>query len=395
MKILLIHNYYKRSGGEDQVFQSETELLRSSGHNVIQYTLHNDQIDMLSKAQQFRKTIWNPTSYREIEQLIIKNRPDVCHFHNTFPLISPSAYYSCQRNHVPVIQTLHNYRLICPNALLLRNERICEDCIDKLFPCPGVFHGCYRQSKSASGVVATMLGIHRLIGTWSRQVDCYIALTEFSRQKFIEGGLPDKKIVVKPNFINVDPGARANSFYALFVGRLSSEKGVALLLEAWKLIGGVPLKIVGDGPLFGFAKEYVQRNDLGLIELLGPQTSENVFSLLKQASFLVLPSVCYENFPLTIIESFSTAVPVITSRLGAPTEIVKNHQTGLLFQPGNPHDLAEKVTWAWNNREKMEEMGKNARVEYESKYTVEKNLNALEEIYEQAIIRHKARARGK
>lgn len=394
MKILQIHNYYKRSGGEDQVFHSEAELLRSSGHSVIQYTLHNDQIDYLSKAQLFRKTIWNTTSYLEIEKLIVENKPDVCHFHNTFPLISPSAYYACQRNHVPVIQTLHNYRLICPNALLLRNEKICEDCVDKLLSLPGVLHGCYHQSKVASSVVATMLGIHRLIGTWSRQVDNYIALTDFARQKFVAGGLPAKKIVVKPNFIGSDPGPRINSLYALFVGRLSIEKGVVTLLEAGKHLGSLPLKIVGDGPLYGFAKEYVQKNNLKEIELLGSQSPDQVFCLLKQASFLVFPSIWYETFGMTIIEAYACGVPVISSQIGAPAEIVEDRRTGLFFQPGNALDLAEKITWARNNQAIMEEMGHNARLEYEAKYTAEKNLHALEDIYEQAINNHKARSKG-
>lgn len=385
MKILQVHNFYQHSGGEDQVYQSEAELLRFKGHNVIQYTLHNDEIESLSKGQLIQKTIWNSTSYQDIERLIIQNEPDVCHFHNTFPLISPSTYYACQRNHVPVIQTLHNYRLICPNALLLRSERICEDCVDKPVPVPGVLHACYRHSKSASAVVATMLSFHRLLGTWSRQVDIYIALTDFARQKFIAGGLPATKIVVKPNFIASDPSPRSNSLYALYVGRLSTEKGITTLLEAGKYVGDIPLKIVGDGPLMQVAKEYVEDHSLRQIELLGSQSSDQVFSLLQQASFLVFPSICYEACPMTIIEAFACGVPVISSQLGAPAEIVKNHQTGLLFQAGNAYDLAEKITWAWDNKTIMEEMGRNARLEYESKYTAEKNLHSLEEIYELAV----------
>lgn len=391
MNILQIHNFYQQPGGEDRVFHSETSLLRSGGHSVIQYTLYNDQINYLSKAALFRKTIWNTASYHEVEQLIIQNKPDVCHFHNFFPLISPSAYYACQKNHVPVVQTLHNYRLICLNALLLREGSVCEDCVHKIFPLPGVLHGCYHQSKAASFVVAAMLGVHRLLGTWSRQVDTYIALTEFAKKKFVEGGLPAKKIVVKPNFVISNIGLSHSSQYALFVGRLSVEKGIMSLLEAWKNLDHVPLKIIGDGPLFESAKKYIGRNCLGQIELLGSRTSDEVFRQIKRASFLVFPSICYENFPLTVVEAFSYGVPVISSQLGAPTDIIENHRTGLFFQPGNAQDLAEKVKWAWDNKTIMEEMGNNARLEYESKYTAEKNLHALEDIYKQTIENYKTR----
>lgn len=394
MNILQIHNYYQQPGGEDRVFHSEAELLRFTGHNVIQYTLHNDQINYLSKAELFRKTIWNAASYHEVEQLIVKNKPDVCHFHNIFPLVSPSAYYACQKNHVPVIQTLHNYRLICLNALLLREGSVCEDCVHKVLPLPGVLNGCYHQSKAASFVVAAMLGVHRLMGTWSRKVDTYIALTEFARKKFVEGGLPAKKIVVKPNFVTSNTELSHTSNYALFVGRLSVEKGVTNLLEAWKTLDHIPLKIVGDGPLFEFAKEYIERNCLGQIELLGSQSVDEVTRHLIQALFLVFPSNCFETFGMTIIEAFACGVPVISSRLGAPTDIIENQRTGLFFQPGSAQDLAEKVKWAWDYKTIMEEMGNNARLEYESKYTAEKNLHALEEIYKQTIENYKTRDKG-
>lgn len=394
MNILQIHNYYQQPGGEDRVFHSEAELLISNGHNVIQYTLHNDQINHLSKAALFRKTIWNTASYHEVEQLIIQNKPDVCHFHNFFPLISPSAYYACQKNNVPVVQTLHNYRLICLNALLLREGSVCEDCVHKIFPFPGVIHGCYHQSKAASFVVSAMLGVHRLMGTWSRQVDTYIALTEFAKKKFVEGGLPAKKIFVKPNFVVSNIGLSHSSQYALFVGRLSAEKGIISLLEAWKNLDHIPLIIIGDGPLFKFAKEYNERNCLGSIELLGSQSKIDVTRHLMQASFLVFPSNCFETFGMTIIEAFACGVPVISTQLGAPTDIIENQRTGLFFQPGSSHDLAEKVKWAWENKTIMEEMGNNARLEYESKYTAEKNLEALEEIYKQTIENYKTRDKG-
>ena len=381
--VLIVHNFYQQPGGEDAVFRAEADLLRSRGHEAVAFVEDNARLNGVNPLKAAVDAVWSREAKRHIRRLIKENKPDVAHFHNTFLRISPAAYYACREAGVPVVQTLHNYRLVCPGALLMRDGRVCEDCLGQAVPWPGVVHGCWRGSRMQTAVVAGMLTFHRLLKTWQEQVDVYIALTEFARRKFIEGGLPAKKIVVKPNFVHPDPGEReAPGRYALFVGRLSPEKGLGTLLKAWRSLKGIPLKVVGDGPL----REQVQgvATGDGSVKVLGRRSNEEVIALMKGAHCLVFPSECYENFPMSVAEAFACGVPVIASRLGAMAEIVEDGRTGLLFEPGNAEDLAEKVAWAWAHPREMAEMGREARREYEQKYTAEKNYEMLMAIYERA-----------
>jgi len=390
MKILLVHNAYQQSGGEDAVYRNEISLLRDAGHEVVEYSRHNDElhsVGWLGAVLAGVNTVWSSDAHRALEDLLEREEPDLAHFHNTFPLISPSAYYACANAGVPVVQTLHNYRLLCPAATFFRDGRVCESCLGRSVPWPGIVHACYRDSRAATTAVSCMLAVHRAMETWREEVDVYVALTEFARRKFVEGGLPGERIVVKPNFVAPDPGLkRGPGEYALYVGRLSEEKGPQVLLKAWaQLDGHVPLKIIGDGPL----KEELRR-EIGAMgftgaELLGQVCSEEIAGLLRGARFLVLPSVCYENFPLTIAEAFACGVPVIASRLGSMAEIVTDGKTGLHFSAVDDADLAAKVEWSWAHAEEMEEMGRAARREFEEKYTSAANYRRLMEIYEMAM----------
>jgi len=381
VKLLLVHNSYQQSGGEDQVFASELELLASHGHDVVRFTAHNDAVRQLSKLSLAFRTSWNPTTYREMRAVLQRERPQIVHVHNTLPLLSPAVYYAAGAARVPVVQTLHNYRLVCPGALLLREQRICEDCLGRQVAWPGIIHACYRQSRGATGAVALMLGVHRLVGTWSRRVSRYIVLTEFMRQKFIQGGFLEKRIVVKPNFVAPDPGTGDHGGrYALFVGRLSPEKGIHTLIQAWRQPGRIPLKIAGEGPLRNLAD-----GSPAEIEWLGRQPHEQVIALMKQAFVLVFPSECYEAFPTTIAEAFATGLPVVASHLGAMGELVQHRQTGLLFTPGNANDLAAKVEWARAHPRELADMGRRARHEFEAKYTAERNYQLLREIYTRVL----------
>src|SRR3954452_18720116 len=197
MKILVVHNFYQQPGGEDRCLEAEVAMLRAHGDEVIQYTADNDPIDGMNRLKAAARTVWSRPAARELRDLIREHRPAVAHFHNTFPLISPAAYYACRAERVPVVQTLHNFRLLCPNALFFRDGKVCEDCLGKAVPWPGVVHGCYRGSRTATAAVAAMITPHRALGTWREMVDVYIPLTEASRQKFIAGGLPANKLVVK------------------------------------------------------------------------------------------------------------------------------------------------------------------------------------------------------
>jgi glycosyltransferase involved in cell wall biosynthesis len=384
LHILLVHNYYQHPGGEDAVFSLEKSLLLKHGNSVFEYTNSNMRIEALGYINSAAKTIWSRSSYKEVLKIIQDVKPDIAHFHNTFTLISPAVYYACAEMGVPVIQTLHNYRLLCPNAYLFRDGGVCEDCINLKNPLPGVFHKCYRNSYSQSAIVAGMLGIHRLIRTWQNKIDIYISLTEFARQKFIQGGLPEKKIVVKPNFVtSVDISDRTGvGEYALYIGRLSYEKGLDTLLSAWdKLL--IPLKIAGDGPLREFVQKHVENSSF--IEYLGQVSQKSAIDLIRKSRFLVFPSRLYEGLPMTIIEAFSCGVPVIASDLTSRVEILRDSETGILYTSGDPINLAANAEWLWNHPELSAEIGRNAWHEYKEKYTPEHNYLLLQKIYQQVI----------
>lgn len=384
-RILLVHNYYQQPGGEDQIFSAESSMLEKHGDRVFRYTVHNDRIKGMNSLTLARSTLWNKTTARELRELIRKVRPDVVHFHNSFPIISPAAYYAVKAEGIPLVQTLHNYRLLCPNALFFRDGHVCEDCMGKFVPWPGILHACYRGSKAATGVTAGMLSAHRVLRTYSRMVDIYVALTDFARQKFIQGGLPAKKIAVKPNFVDPDPGiGDGQGGYALFVGRLSLEKGVNTLLAAWGKIGSkIPLKIVGDGPLATRVAEASRR--IPGIEWLGHKPRQSVLDLMKGAAALIFPSILYEGFPVTIVEAYSVGLPVIASNLGGMSSIIEHNHTGLHFRHGNSEDLAVKVDWAFSHRAELECMRREARQIFDQKYTADQNYEKLIEIYELAM----------
>ena len=392
MKILAVHNRYQRPGGEDQVFVDETALLEARDHRVVRYEVHNDQVERVNRLTLAKDTVWNTSAYRELRALIRRERPDVVHFHNTLPLISPAGYYAARAEGVPVIQTLHNYRLLCPVALFFRDGRVCEDCMGKAVPWPGVVHECYRGSRAASGVIATMLTVHRVMRTWTEMVDVYVALTEFARSKFIEGGLPAGKIVVKPNFVAPDPGrGQGGGGYALFVGRLAPEKGTGTMLAAWERLGTrIPLKIVGDGPLRDRVVEAAARRSN--VEWLGHRPVEEVHALMGKADMLVFPSEWYETFGRVAVEAFATGTPVIAADIGAVAELVEHGRTGLEFRPGDPEDLVTQVEWALSHPAELRLMRDEVRAEFEAKYTAERNYRALMEIYEAALERKKVPA---
>lgn len=384
MRILTVHNYYKIRGGEDECFEAEIKLLREMGEDVEIYQENNDRVAEIGKLRMAADTIWSKEAYEKLQQRFIQKPLDVVHIHNFFPLISPSIYYAAKAQGIPVVQTLHNYRLLCPNALFFREGKVCEDCLGKFIPYPGVQHGCYRENKVASAAVATMLGVHRAMNTWTKMVDLYICLTEFAKQKFIQAGIPAEKIVVKPNFVSPEPTVGSGKGgYALFVGRLSVEKGLDTLLAAWEQLGEqIPLKIVGDGPLADDVLKATKR--FPQIEWLGRRPMSEVHDLMGEAKFLVFPSKWYETFGRVAIEAFAKGTPVIAANIGAIAEIVAPGKTGLHFEPGVPEDLANKVKWVLENPEQMAQMRKEARLEFEAKYTLKKNYQQLIEIYTRA-----------
>lgn len=377
-RILVVHNSYRQRGGEDTVVAAEMALLRAHGHEVETYSRTNDSISELPAAQVAIGTLWSSQTTDELSRRITAFRPDIIHVHNTFPLVSPSLYWAAARQKVPVVQTLHNYRLLCPQAMLLRDNQVCEDCLGRL-PWRGVLRRCYRGSTLQSAILGGMLVLHRSIGTYENKVTRYIALNRFSRDKFVQGGLPADRISVKPNFVDIPERAPVARSGALFVGRVATEKGIALLLQALDTVPGLHIDVVGNGPRMADIDAHPRARAHGILE------SAQVMEFMHRAAYLVMPSIWYEGFPLVLMEAFACGLPVIASRLGSMPELIEDGHTGLLFNPGSADDLAAKMAWAESHPEEMQRMGANARAEYVAKYTPDTNYEQLMTIYMAAV----------
>ena len=389
MKILMVHNTYREAGGEDVVFQSEKRLLKQNGHTVIAYERSNMELqdsNFFNRIAIATKMVWSWESRREFAALLDAERPDLVHVHNTFMAISPSIYSACSERNIPVVQTLHNFRLLCPAGNFFRDGIICNECLDSTL-LPSVRHCCYRNSRGATAGVALMLAIHRALDTWRSSVARFITLTEFAKSQFAAAGFPASRFVVKPNFMDFDPGERVRAGeYAAFIGRLMDNKGVGVLLDAWKkLPPKYPLHIVGDGPERAVLETEARESHLDGIVFRGRLQREEVIEAVKNARFIIVPSTLYEGFPMCIVEAFACGTPVLCSKLGGLAEIVEHRVTGLHFNPGDSRDLAATAEWAWNHPAELDQMGHAARARYESDYTAEKNYSLLIEIYRQAL----------
>jgi glycosyltransferase involved in cell wall biosynthesis len=393
MRILLIHNRYQQAGGEDGVVKAERALLESNGHEVDEFSEDNHRIDSMNRFRVAARTLWSAETWHHLGEIVGRFRPDIAHVHNTFPLISPSAYHLLQNRGVPVVQTLHNYRLLCPKSTFYREGHVCESCLGRSFPWPGVRYSCYRENRGASATIASMLFFHRLINTWNTKIDTYIALTQFARDKFIEGGLPPDRIVVKPVFVPDYGIGAADGGYAIFVGRLAEEKGICTLLEAWKVLGSrVPLKIIGGGPLADKVKSRVA--DIPGVSYLGRVADDVLQETFSRASFTVFPSLWYEGMPAVILESYAAGLPVISSRLGSMASMVKEGETGYFFKPGHAGALVQAVDRLCTDAAGYHRMRDVARREYEQNYTPDANYQALISIYRSVTERSRSSSRA-
>jgi glycosyltransferase involved in cell wall biosynthesis len=381
MRVLIVHNRYQEAGGEDTVVANEHALLDRHGYETRLWSVSNDVIaGTWGKITAAVRAGYSRPARDDLACVIADFTPTVVHVHNFFPLLSPSIYDACRAAGVAVVQTLHNYRPICAGALLIRDGHPCEDCIGAS-PYQAAFHGCYRGSRFGSLAAARMIDTHRRRATWSHKVDRFIALSAFSKAKFVAAGFPADRIVVKPNFAkDCRITTTTERSAALYVGRLSAEKGLGMLLKAWNGLD-MPLRIVGDGPL----RELVKSATGPSVVAVGWKTPVEVAADMAQSAFLILPSHVYENFPLVIAEAFCQGLPVIASRIGAQEEIVEDGATGLLFSPGDADDLASKVRWAHQHPGEIRIMGANARKVYEERYTPSVNFGQLTKIYDAAI----------
>jgi glycosyltransferase involved in cell wall biosynthesis len=386
MRVFQVHNEYQYPGGEEAVVEAEYNMLKSYGHEIKQWVVNSSTIknsDFFTKTKLSFQSIWSMDAYVKMKKHLEGFHPDVVHIHNTIPLLTPSIYAACHDSGVPVVQTLHNYKFICPGSNLYRNERICEQCVGKTFTYPALIYGCYRRDHLSTFFSVTSLTFNRLWGTYQNHINIYIALTEFARQKFIEGGLPAEKIVVKPNFISseIKPGNHTGR-YALFAGRLIPQKGIETLLKAWHLLDEIiPLKIVGRGSLETLMKGSLPSG----VEYLGAVPRTQVLELMQNASFLVFPSEWYEGFPIVIAEAFATGLPVVASRLGGMAEIIQDGRSGWHFNPGDPQDLARVVKLAWSDPVELERQGTMAYQHYKEHFSAEKNYQMILDIYQAAI----------
>lgn len=384
--VLQVHTRYRQPGGEEAVVAAERHLLEATGVEVQQLLFDNDDLveadSLAGNARLAASAVWSGAAERAVRSVIAARRPQVMHVHNTFVAASPSVYAAAARSGIPVVQTLHNYRLFCPAATAFRDGRACTDCLHRFVPWPAVAHACVRGSRAQSAVAGATLAVHRALGTWSRRIAMYVALTGFQRDLLVDSGLRRSRVRVIPNFLEPDPGVGpAERRGLLFSGRLSVEKGIEVLLRSAASLGSA-LRIAGDGPLSTDVELAARSTGL---RYLGRLTRDALFDELRQVVALVTPSIWFEGFPMAVVEAYATGTPVIASRIGSLAEIVEDGVTGLLFEPHDADGLRERMQWATSNAAAMRRMGVEARRRYEERYRGPAHLEALTSAYRAAI----------
>lgn len=405
MRIVLAHNHYGSGApsGENIVYQAERSLLRELGHEVLEFTRHSDDLrsrGALGLLVGAAATPFNPFALWRLRGILKRERPEILHAHNTFPLLSPSIYHAARGLPVATVLTVHNFRAFCAAALLLREGHPCTRCIDERSAWPGLRHACYRASRAATAPLTAMIALHRALDTWTEHIDAFVALTEFQRGLLVAAGLPADRIHLKPNFHPSPPTPRpwpARQARALFVGRLTAEKGVGALLEAWATWGATApeLVVVGDG---------IERSQLegraralglgGRVRFTGQLPAAAVEGLMLDSRLLLIPSISFEGFPLVIREAFAAGVPVAASRIGSLQGLVTPGNTGVHFEPNDPVDLAREVSTAWADQASLRAMGERARATFEERYTAEASASILMGIYRSAVEQRRARLGG-
>jgi glycosyltransferase involved in cell wall biosynthesis len=387
MRVLVGHNFYLESGGEDAVFKTEVAMLKKYGHEVYVYERSNKEIKkgLFLRIKQLFSLCWSKSSYDEIRSIIRTFKPSVAHFHNTFFMMTPSVFDACRDEGVPVVVSLHNFRLVCANGLFLREGKVCQLCHSKS-QINGILSRCYRKSFFLSALVANMIRYHWKRLTWINKVDRFIVASEFTGKQFVNLGIPADKIMLKPHFVegSVDSKAKIDGHYMLYAGRLSEEKGIEVLLRAWSELQDIPLYIVGSGPMRGYMDDFIAKGNYTNIHVLGFLDKKNYEEVFSNASALIVPSLCYENFPRVVVEAYSKGIAVIASKLGSLQEIVHEGQTGALFTCGNPEDLRRCVKYVWNENRYLE-LGQKAKIFFSEQFTEYLNYTKILNIYEHAI----------
>lgn len=377
--VLIVHNYYQIPGGEDSVVANERKMLEEHGYKVYLYTRNNSELKTMGIIQKLKlpfTTVFNFKTYRDIKKIIKEKHIDIVHVHNTLNLISPSVYYAARAMKVPVVQTIHNFRLLCPGATFYRDGHICEDCVEHGLKC-AVKHNCYRDSKIQTLACVISTKFHRMTGIYGKIN--YICLTEFNKEKLLQlKQIKEENVFVKPNFVEsvgefVPEEERKNQF--VFAGRLDKLKGIDFLLKVWKQMGeyAPQLVICGTGPLEDWCKKFIVDNKLN-VKMLGFVPNTETRKLIANSKALILPTQWYEGFPMSMVEAFSVGTPVICSDLGNSGNLIENNINGYKFRLNSINNLVEIVRRYDGPYISTLEM-------YKNKYLEEINYRILIKIY--------------
>jgi len=387
VKIIQIHNYYNTRGGECRVVEAEAELLSQHGHTIVPFNRDSQHIGDMSlpnKVMTYLRIPYNKKIYRELITFIKYHQPDIAHVHNVFPMMSASVYVALKQCGLPIVQTLHNFRFLCPNGKFFVKRRICEDCQSKGF-FSAVIKGCVRDNCLTSALYAAAIARAWRSGNFPNNIDQYIALNHFVEKKMIDGGVPANKISICGNFIASETLSIADKkSYILYIGRLSPEKGIFTLLQAVSSLKGVTLKIAGTGPDEKYLQQHPHAQHRSHVEFIGHVSGQNKQRLIAEAICTIIPSECYENFPMTALESLSLGTPVIASSIGGLPDIIKHGVTGLLFEPGNHQQLAKCIQSLIDNPNQLTAMAKQAITVTASQFSPEKHYQQLMKIYQAA-----------
>ena len=385
MNILLAHNFYKYFGGEDSIALREKGLLEENKEQVYFYTKDNKETDSYNlnkKINFFVQTIFSSSTKKELKTIIKDFKPDIAYTHNIFPLISPSIFHTLHAESIPCVQNVQDYRWLCPNGVFYINDSICEKCKNGAF-WNAIRYKCFRDSFLLSGLYATTIGTNRLSGVF-KKIDAFVCTTEFNKQKLMEAGIEEKRLFIKPNYLditNIEPSVGTGN-HIIFLGRLSQEKGLWTLIKAFEKIKDLQLKIVGTGPLEHPLRKYIKENSINNISIEGFKEGDEKNNLIKNALFMVFPSEWYEHFPIVLLEAFAFGKPVIASDIGNMPLIVENEKSGLHFKAGDIDDLIEKIRILSQNNSEITRMGEFARKKIETYYTPEINYKILKSIFQ-------------
>jgi glycosyltransferase involved in cell wall biosynthesis len=385
VRILVVHNRYLYRGGEAAAYEAECRMLEDRGWIVDRFEEDNRRVEELGRLRTAGRAVWSMESAQAMRQRLCDHRYNLIHVHNFFPLVSPSVHHVAFNAGLPVVQTLHNYRLFCLNPTPYRSGRVCSDCLGRSVPWPGVMHACYRGDRRASAAVAAMVTAHRMLGTWRRKVNVFIALTDFARQRFIAGGFPADRLMIKPNLVRVgrDSPKRTRDDFVLFVGRLTQAKGVRTLLAAWRgMPEPPPLVIAGDGEL---ASEVADAASSPRIRWLGHRSPAEVHELMASCRLLVVPAESWENGSMVVMEAAASATPTVASDMGAVGEIAGQEIGAVTVPAGDPGALAEAVGDLYRDRQRLERLADEARSNYEKRFSVGANYHLLMQVYGRAL----------